>query len=117
MKITESELIEFANDPKNNIDMGQCDTNAIKVFVKFGCDIHSGEATYMECSGEKHDCLHIWNVLKFTSESGKEETQIIDIINYKKNMGGKYTAHRDGCLVSKEHLERTRKIKRELLNA
>lgn len=117
MKIIESELIEFANDPKNNIEMGQCDNNAIKVFIKFGCNINSGEATYIACGGEKNNRLHIWNVLKFTSDSGKEETQIIDIINYKKHMSGKYTDHRDGVLVSKEHLERTRKIKRELLNA
>lgn len=106
MKITESKLIEFANDSNNNIDIGQCDTNAIKVFVKFGLEINSGEATYIKNSGGKGDAFHIWNVMKFTSKSGQEETKIIDIINYKKNTDGKYSAHRNEYLTFKEQLEK-----------
>lgn len=113
MEISESELIEFANDPKNDIAMGECDTNAIKVFIKFELEIHSGEATYIKSSGEKIDNPHIWNVLRFTSESGDEIERIIDIINYKEHVGGKYTNHRNSDPISKEELERTRRMTRE----
>ena len=117
MEILEPELIEFANDPKNNIEMGECDTNAIKVFEKFGLEINSGEATYVKSSGEESENPHIWNVLKVTSDAGVEMVKIIDIINYKENVGGKYISHRNSYSISKEQLERTRRMTRELLNA
>ena|SRR5690554_6551232 len=117
MVITEEDLIKFANDPQNNIEKRQCDTNAIKVFTKYQGEIQMGMATYINCEKEKSDVPHIWNVLRSTSESGKEVEKIIDIINYKINIGGQYKGHRDGVITSKEELEKIRKITRDLLNA
>ena len=100
MKIPEDELIFFANDFNNGIEMGQCDTNAIKVYRKFGGLIYMGEATFIDLEGNRSDHPHFWNVLSFITADEISVTVIVDIINYKKSTKGVYINHRDPCISS-----------------
>ena len=100
MNISASELFKFANDPANEIEMGQCDTNAIKVYERFRGEIYIGEATYVNPDGTRSNNGHFWNVLKYKLNSGEEVIQLVDIINYKSGTSGIYINHRDAAISS-----------------
>ena len=94
MKITDEELENFANDPKNGIEYTKCDTNAYKVYERFGGKIRIGKADVL-----KHNKLsnetngHLWNIISY-SENNIEKEQLIDIVNYKKHQSISYTNHK-----------------------
>jgi len=93
MKISDSELKNFANNPENKIELGQCDSNAHKVYTEFQAEIHVGYAKSHQNGISSADTPHYWNVKKYLSDSGEEVEQLIDIYNYKEDRVLKYFNH------------------------
>jgi hypothetical protein len=93
MKISDSELKSFANNPKNRIELGQCDLNAYKVYTEFQAEIHVGYAKSHQNGISSVDTPHYWNVKKYLLKSGEEVEQLIDIYNYKEGKTLKYFSH------------------------
>ena len=93
MKISDSELKNFVNNPENKIELGQCDSNAHKVYTEFQAEIHVGYAKSHKDGISSADTLHYWNVKKYLSGSGEEVEQLIDIYNYKEDRVLKYFNH------------------------
>lgn len=89
--IAESELRDFANNPQNDIRMGECDTNALKVYNKYGGAIFEGFATYIDKNNVIKTTPHYWNLVK--SNTAQKFDQIIDIANYLANTGVVYSDH------------------------
>ncbi|HMW39979.1 MAG TPA: hypothetical protein PKD57_11295 [Saprospiraceae bacterium] len=89
--IAESELRDFANDPQNDIRVGECDTNALKVYKKYGGVIFEGYATYIDKNNVIKTTAHYWNLVK--SNTPQKFDQIIDIANYLANTSVVYSNH------------------------
>lgn len=89
--IAESELRDFANNPQNDIRVGECDTNALKVYKKYGGAIFEGYATYIDKNNVIKTTTHYWNLVK--SNTPQKLDQIIDIANYLANTGVVYSNH------------------------
>lgn len=94
MKISDIQLKNFANNPDNKIELGQCDSNAYKVHVEFQAEIHVGYVQSLK-NGEYSGAMpHYWNVKKYRSTSGEEIEQLIDIYNYKEDKVLTYLNHK-----------------------
>lgn len=105
MKIFDSDLKSFANNPENRIELGQCDSNAYKVYVRFQAEIHVGYVVYLKDGKYSQPTPHYWNVKKYISDSGREAEQLIDIYNYKKDKILVYLNH-NGEMESLEYFEK-----------
>lgn len=99
MRISESELIDFANDPINEIDTGKCLENAMRVYKKYSGQVYIGDATYLKSDGSRKTFTHYWNVIRYIAEE-REVVQLIDIINYKGGTSGVYINHREATISS-----------------
>lgn len=111
--ITEFELTAFANDPFNEIQVGECDKNALKVFKKYGGMIFEGYVNYIDKNNVVRTTEHYWNVVK--SNAAQSSYQIIDIANFLNNSGVFYSNHRGKeCSVAYiEGLEKQREFDRK----
>lgn len=100
--IEESELRNFANDPSNNIRLGNCESNALKVYKKFGGVVFEGSVTFLDADNiPKHD-FHYWNIIE--SNDTQESDQLVDIANYLTDSRIFYSNHR-GKVCSVSYLE------------
>ena len=96
MKIPDSELRGFANNPENRIELGQCDSNAYKVYVRFQAEIYVGYVVCLKDGKLSQPTPHYWNVKRYMSDSGVEVEQLIDIYNYKEDKVLVYVEHNGG---------------------
>ncbi len=110
--ISEAELRSFANDPFNEILVGDCEKNALKVFKKYGGAIFEGYVSYIGKSSEVSTTEHYWNVIK--SNAVNSSHQNIDIANYLNNSWVIYSNHSGTeCSVTYiEGLEKQREVDR-----
>lgn len=111
--ISEAELRSFANDPFNEIRVGECEKNALKVFKKYGGLIFEGYVSYIGTSNEVITIEHYWNVVKSNAVNSSHQT--IDIANYLNDSWVIYSNHRGAeCSVAYiEGLEKQREVDRK----
>lgn len=122
MKIQRSEFEEFANDPRNRIDYGQCARNTYKFYkshLHYGVKIYYGSADYYRdnkfISKVPH---HYWCVIMPTKTNDNATFTVVDIYNFKLNINDEYRNHTgqvENFEDFQQHIESNYRILRQSL--
>lgn len=109
MTVNITDLHEFANNQVNEIKLGKCDSNAYKLYLRYGGEIHSGYARYSNQGQTSEPKPHYWNILQLESNHSKaQKSEIIDIYNYKSNREGIYLEHNGKIEAIEDFMKNTK---------
>ena len=117
--LTKRNIVKFADNPGNEIELGQCDRNTYRFYQEFkalGASICTGIAdSYRDGILSEKGVHHFWNLAPVRNDQGQIDTIVVDIYSMKSNKQCDYRNHRKSKAMTARELEDEMKLTEKMI--
>lgn len=116
--LTNTNIVEFADSPDNEIELGKCDRNSYRFYQEYralGALIFKGIAdSYKDGILITKGVHHFWNSAPVINNQGQLDTVVVDIYSMKSKRECEYRNHRESKAITAQELEKEMKLTEKL---